>query len=79
MQHQSKQTLGQQHISNGFDNGYNKGRVDSLNNHGFGDLCLPASTYCSNYQRGYITGWVEMQMATGTSFDWKLLNANATA
>lgn len=64
---------------NGFDNGYNKGRADSLNDHNFGDSCLPASTYCNNYQSGYITGWVEMHMATGTPFDMKLLNANETA
>lgn len=72
-------TTAQAQTGNGFDNGYTKGRADSLDNHVFGDLCLPASTYCSTYQRGYITGWVEMHMATGIPFDWKLLNANATA
>jgi hypothetical protein len=69
----------QAHTADGFDYGYNKGRADSLNNHVFGDLCLPVGTYCNNYKRGYMTGWVEMHMATGTPFDWKLLNANTTA
>ncbi|MGB7956832.1 MAG: hypothetical protein WCF23_22900, partial [Candidatus Nitrosopolaris sp.] len=72
-------TTVQAHTGDGFDNGYNMGRADSLNNQIFGDLCSPTSTYCNNYQRGYITGWVEMHMATGIPFDWKLLNANATA
>jgi hypothetical protein len=65
--------------ANGYTDGYNKGRAESLNNHVFGDLCLPASKYCNNYQRGYIIGWVEMHMATGTPFDWKLLSVNTTA
>ena len=72
-------TTVQAQTGNGFDNGYNKGRADSLNDHIFGDLCSPASTYCNNYQMGYITGWVEMHLATGTPFDMKLLNANETA
>jgi hypothetical protein len=66
------------YTADSFTDGYNKGRSDTLNNRSFSDLCL-SITYCDNYKRGYITGWVEMQMATGTSFDWRLLNANETA
>jgi hypothetical protein len=64
------------YTADGYTDGYNKGRSDTLNNRSFSDLCL---SNCDNYKRGYITGWVEMHMATGTPFDWKLLNANTTA
>jgi hypothetical protein len=67
------------YTADSFTDGYNKGKSDTLNNHSFSDLCLSTGTHCDNYKRGYITGWVEMHMATGTPFNWKLLNANATA
>lgn len=66
------------HTTDGYTDGYNKGRSDTLNNHSFSDLCLSSGEYCDNYKRGYITGWVEMHGATGEPFDWKLLNANTT-
>jgi hypothetical protein len=59
-------TAVQARAGDGFDSGYNKGKSYTLNNHSFGDLCLSTGTYCDNYKRGYMTGWVEMHMATGT-------------
>lgn len=67
------------HTADGYTDGYNNGRSNTLNNHSFSDLCLSTRVYCDNYQRGYITGWAEMHMASGTPFDMKLLKANETA
>jgi hypothetical protein len=64
------------YTADAFTDGYNKGRSDTLNNRYFSDLCL---SNCDNYKIGYITGWVEMHLTTGTSFDWRLLNANETS
>jgi hypothetical protein len=66
---------GMAYTADSFTAGYNKGRSDTLNNRSFSDLCS-SIRYCDNYKRGYITGWVEMHMTTGTPFDWRLLNAN---
>jgi hypothetical protein len=67
------------HTADGYIAGYNNGRSNTLNNQSFSELCQSTRVYCDDYKRGYITGWVEMHIASGTQFDMKLLNANETA